>query len=83
MAVTEFGNSSAQNVNIWSKTTMREALKGTYFFKKFLGKDEYSIIQRITDLEKSAGDTVKYDLLMQMRVLVSRAIIGFRATKRP
>uniref|UniRef100_A0A6M3X826 Putative major capsid protein n=2 Tax=viral metagenome TaxID=1070528 RepID=A0A6M3X826_9ZZZZ len=66
MAVTEFGNSSAQNVNIWSKTTMREALKGTYFFKKFLGKDEYSIIQRITDLEKSAGDTLKYDLLMQM-----------------
>ena len=66
MAVTEFGNSSAQNVNIWSKTTMREALKGTYFFKKFLGKDEYSIIQRITDLEKSAGDTIKYDLLMQM-----------------
>lgn len=66
MAVTEFGTSSAQNVNIWSKTTMREALKGTYLFKKFLGKDEYSILQRLTDLEKQAGDTVKYDLLMQM-----------------
>ena len=66
MAVTEFGTSSAHNVLIWSKTTMREALKGTYFFKKFLGNDEYSIIQRLTDLEKSAGDTIKYDLLMQM-----------------
>jgi N4-gp56 family major capsid protein len=67
MAVTEFANASAQNVNIWSKLTMKEALKGTYYFKKFLGNDEYSIVQRLTDLEKSAGDTVKYDLLMQMQ----------------
>ena len=66
MAVTEFATGSAHNVLIWSKTTMREALKGTYLFKKFLGNDEYAIIQRLTDLEKQAGDTVKFDLLMQM-----------------
>lgn len=66
MATTDFSHSSAQTVNIWSKTVMREALKGTYLFKKFLGTDEHSIVQRLTDLEKGAGDTIKYDLLMQM-----------------
>ena len=65
MAVSEFGNSSVQNVNIWSKLTFREALKATKF-KKFLGKTKKSIIQRLVDLEKTAGDTIKYDLLMQM-----------------
>jgi len=65
MAVTEFGTNSAQNVNIWSKLTMREALKAT-LIKKFLGTSKRAIFQRITDLEKSAGDTIKFDLLMQM-----------------
>ncbi|MBU0476377.1 MAG: DUF4043 family protein [Bacteroidetes bacterium] len=65
MALTEFGTSSSQNVNIWSKLTMREILKKTYF-RKFLGKSKKAIIQWLTDLEKSAGDTIKYDLLMQM-----------------
>ena len=65
MATTDFGTNSAQNVNIWSKLTFREALKAT-LFKKFLGKDKKAIIQRLTELDKTAGDTIKYDLLMQM-----------------
>jgi len=69
MATTDFGTNSAQNVNIWSKLTMREALKAT-LIKKFLGKDKRSIIQRIKDLEKSAGDTIKFDLLMQIAKVV-------------
>ena len=66
MAVTEFGVNASQTVKLWSKMTMREALKGTLLFKKFVGSSKRSIIQQVTDLEKSAGDTVYFDLLMQM-----------------
>jgi len=65
MALTEFGTNDSQTVKIWSTLTMREALKNA-LFKKFLGTSKRSIIQRLTELEKSAGDNVKYDLLMQM-----------------
>lgn len=44
---------------------MRDMLKAT-LFSKFLGTGKSAIIQRLTDLEKTAGDTIKYDLLMQM-----------------
>lgn len=65
MALTTITNSSSQNVNIWSTLTFREALKAT-LFKRFLGTGKNAIIMRLTELEKSAGDTIKYDLLMQM-----------------
>jgi len=65
MAITAFGTNDAQTVKIWSSLTFREALKQT-LFSKFLGTGKKSIIQRLTELEKNAGDTVKFDLLMQM-----------------
>jgi len=65
MAITAFGTNDAQTVKIWSALTFREALKQTLFYK-FLGTGKKSIIQRLTDLESSAGDQIKYDLLMQM-----------------
>ena len=64
MAVTAFGTNSAQSVTIWSKKLMREALKKT-FIKQFMGTGKKSVIQRLDELEKNAGDTIKYDLLMQ------------------
>jgi len=63
--ITAFGTNDAQTVKIWSSLTMREALKST-LFNKFLGTGKGAIIQRMTELEKSAGDTIKFDLLMQM-----------------
>jgi len=65
MAVTAFGTNDAQTVKIWSSLTLREALKAT-LFEKLLGTSKTSIIQRLVELEKSAGDQIKYDLLMQM-----------------
>jgi N4-gp56 family major capsid protein len=65
MAVTAFGTNDAQTVKIWSSLTLREALKAT-LAEKFLGTSKTSIIQRLVELEKSAGDQIKYDLLMQM-----------------
>jgi N4-gp56 family major capsid protein len=65
MAVTAFGTNDAQAVKLWSTVTMREALKAT-MMNKLMGSGKRAIIQRLTELEKSAGDTIKYDLLMQM-----------------
>ena len=65
MAVTAFGTNDAQTVKIWSSLTFREALKQT-LFNKFLGKGKKAIIQRLTELDNQAGDTIKFDLLMQM-----------------
>jgi len=65
MAVTAFGTNDAQTVKLWSSLTMREALKATTF-DKLMGTAKNSIIQKLSDLEKSAGDQIKYDLLMQM-----------------
>lgn len=65
MAITAFGTNDSQTVKIWSSLTMREALKAT-LFEKFLGTGKGAILQRLTELEKGAGDQIKYDLLMQM-----------------
>ena len=65
MAVTEFGTNSVQTVKLWSKLLMREAIFKT-FFNRFLGTGANAIIQRVSDLESKAGDTVYYDLLVQM-----------------
>jgi len=65
MAITAFGTNDAQTVKIWSALTMREALKGT-MFEKLMGSGKGAIIQRLDELQKSAGDQIKYDLLMQM-----------------
>ena len=65
MAVTAFGTNDAQTVKIWSTLTLREALKAT-LFSKIMGSGKTAILQKLTELEKSAGDQIKYDLLMQM-----------------
>jgi N4-gp56 family major capsid protein len=69
MAMTEFGTSDAQAVKLYAKMTFREALKGTLVDKLLVNPknpaSKNNIIQRFTDLEKDAGDTIKYDLLMQ------------------
>jgi N4-gp56 family major capsid protein len=65
MAVTAFGTNDAQTVKIWSTLTLREALKAT-MFNKLMGTGKSAIIQRLVELERGAGDQIKYDLLMQM-----------------
>ena len=66
MAETEFGTSSDHTVKIWSKKTWYEAQKGTLYFKKFLGSNEDSILYMAKDLEKTAGDNIVYDLMVEM-----------------
>lgn len=65
MANTAFGTNDAQTVSYWSTMTMREALKRTTIWK-LKGKTKESFIVQLSDLEKSNGDTIKFDLLMNM-----------------
>lgn len=64
MALTEFGSNDPQAVKLYSKMTFREAIRGT-LFNRFMGTSKQNIITRFTEMEKTAGDTVKYDLLEQ------------------
>src|SRR3990172_8485288 len=62
MALTEFGVNHALAVKRWSTSLAVEAEKKMYF-KKFLG----SVITRLADLEKKAGDQITHGLRMKRR----------------
>jgi len=62
MAQTEFGVNHALAVKRWSTSLAVEAMKKMYF-AKFIG----SIITRLTDLEKKAGDKITHGLRMKLR----------------
>jgi len=75
MAATEFATASSQNVLNWSTKTFREALKSTHLFKQLVGfgkkvngmpTGKRAVIEFFDEMDKGSGDTVKYDLLMQM-----------------
>lgn len=66
MAYTEFGTSDAQTVKRWSDSAWRETF-GKMQIRGVIGRSPDSIIQLVTDLERDAGDQVKYDLLVQDR----------------
>ena len=65
MARTAFSTSHASTVTIWSALLFRQAQKTTYF-QKFMGSTPNDMIQTKTDLSKEAGDTIKFDLLMNL-----------------
>lgn len=66
MAYTEFGTNDAQTVKLWSKVLFLESILQTNI-AKMMGTGEGAIIQRLPDLEKNAGDQIKFDLLLQMQ----------------
>ncbi len=70
MARTLMATTDAQTVKKWSDLLSAATIKSGYFTKKFFGEGAKSKapIQRITDLERGAGDEVTVDLLMPMRM---------------
>lgn len=66
MADTEFGTGSPQAVKRWSEQLMRETFM-KMDLKSMIGRGDGACIQLKTELEKDAGDTIKYDLLAQDR----------------
>lgn len=65
MANTAFGVNDAETVKVWRKKLAIEARKKSAF-DKMIGTGPDSLIQQVDDLKKSAGDTVKTTLVMQM-----------------
>lgn len=51
----------------WSGSLFIDTVKKSYFDRKFVAEGENAVIQRLTDLEQAAGDTIDYDLSVQLR----------------
>lgn len=60
-----FGDAKAQKK--WSGALFIDTVKKSYFERKFIAEDDNTIIQRLTDLESDAGDTISFDLSVQLR----------------
>lgn len=60
-----FGDPKAQKK--WSGSLFIDTTKKSYFDKKFTGESDNHVIQRLTDLEQDAGETIDYDLSVQLR----------------
>jgi N4-gp56 family major capsid protein len=63
--VVPFGDPKA--VKRWSGQLSVDQIKKSYFDKKFIGTGPNNIIEKKTDLEKAAGDTISFDLSVQLR----------------
>lgn len=63
--VIPFGDPKAQKK--WSANLAVDQRKKSYFENRFIGVDDNSVIQRKTELESDAGDTISFDLCVQMR----------------
>lgn len=66
MATTDYGVNHPLAVKHWSKDLMKEALKRTHALQ-FMGKDSNSLIQIKTELNKDAGDRIRFGLRMQLQ----------------
>jgi len=51
----------------WSGTLFLDMLKKAYFERKFIQEGPNSIVQKLTDLESAAGDTITFDINVQLR----------------
>jgi N4-gp56 family major capsid protein len=57
----------AKAVKRWSAELFLDTAKKSYFERKFMGTSDNSVVQRLTDLESAAGDTITFDLSLQLR----------------
>jgi N4-gp56 family major capsid protein len=60
-----FGDPKAQKR--WSASLFIETLAKSYFERKFIGTNDNAVIQRLTELESGPGDSIDYDLSVQLR----------------
>lgn len=51
----------------WSNDLAVETLSASYFNRKFIGKSDTYVIEQKTELEGDAGDTISFDLSVQLR----------------
>lgn len=63
---TTIGVGSPQAVKRWA-TALASDTEKLMFYSRFIGKDDSNIIERKSELEGEQGDTIKFDLLMNLR----------------
>lgn len=63
--VIPFGSKLAQKR--WSGKLFIDTLNKSYWNQRFTSTDDNAPIQRLTDLESAAGDTIQFDLSVQLR----------------
>lgn len=63
--IVPFGDPKAQKK--WSGNLFITTMEKSYFDRKFIGESDEACIQRLTDLESDAGDTITFDLSVQIR----------------
>ncbi len=51
----------------WSGTLFLDMLKKAYFERKFIQAGPNAIVQKLTELESAAGDTITFDINVQLR----------------
>lgn len=64
MAVSHWGVNAPEAVKLWSRKTMRETLRKTYY-ARFTGKNSNSLVQIKEDTAKSKGDRIRCTLRLQ------------------
>lgn len=64
---TTVGFGDAKAAKKWSGSLFIDITKKSYWDRKFVGETDNHIIQRLTDLEQDAGDTIDFDLSVQLR----------------
>ena len=65
MSTTVYGVNDPEAVKLWSRMTLSEALKSTYF-GRFIGENSDALCQIKDDTSKSSGDRVRTILRMQL-----------------
>ncbi|SFV31345.1 major capsid protein, N4-gp56 family [Devosia crocina] len=60
-----FGDPKA--IQKWSGALFLETQKKSYFDRKFVGTSDNHVIQRLNELESGPGDTIQFDLSVQLK----------------
>lgn len=67
MAVTTITWGDPKAVKRWGTSLAVEQFAKSYWEQRFIGTDQNKVIQRKTELEQDAGDTISFDLSVQLR----------------
>lgn len=67
MAKTHIPFGDKRAVKRWSGNLFLSTKSKSYWERKFIGTSDNAVIQRLTDLESAQGDTIQFDLSIQLR----------------
>lgn len=66
MATTAITTNSAEAVKLWTEKLHRDSVKESFFGSKLMGSDANNIVHVKNDLEKKAGDRIRFAIRMRL-----------------